>query len=232
METSFIKPGKRGDKKREKVTRKEEDTVEEKAIRPQERDDQEKVKRDVCKPDPLSSKFLIVEAFCEKEKEEPLLKAARSTVAEGKSEEEEMQGVEHYCRLVSGDVAHILRPYVHQEEHRIVEREYDQYFEFNKFHVEKHISSLVGDIAAMGDFYKRGIAPPVGHRSRRSLAKSLALVCRTLVDRWEEEDRKKLTRSWLPFKRRIRDCGRDAKRKPPGRPQSRREPSGCRCYLW
>lgn len=124
METSFIKPGKRGDKKREKVTRKEEDTVEEKATRPQERDDQERVKRDVCKPGPLSSKFLVVEAFCEEEKEEPLLKAA-STVARGKSEEEEMQDVEHYCRLVSGDIVHILRPYVHQEKHGIVEREYD-----------------------------------------------------------------------------------------------------------
>lgn len=129
MEISFIKPGKRGDKKKEKVTRKEEDTVEEKATRPQERDDQERVKRDVCKPSPLSSKILVVEAFCEEEKKEPLLKAARSTVAGGKSEEEEMQGVENYCRLVSGDVAHILRQYVHQEEHRIVEREYDHYFD-------------------------------------------------------------------------------------------------------
>lgn len=135
METSFIKPGKRGDKKREKVTRKEKDTVEEKATHPQERDDQEGVKRGVCKLGPLSSKFLVVEAFCEEEKEEPLLKAAKSTVAGGKSEEE-MQGVEHYRGLVSGDVAHILRPYVHQEEHGIVEREYDQYFELNKFQVE------------------------------------------------------------------------------------------------
>lgn len=99
------------------------------------------------------------------------------------TEEEEMQDVERYRCLVSDEVAHILRSGLGQKEHESVEKEYDSLFLLSKHKMKSRIFCLVGGMAAVADYYWGSFAPPADYRTRRSMVRAVALLCRILVDR-------------------------------------------------